>query len=320
MTVDFDQGACRAVRSRLDVYLDGELSPDVRETVEQHVNYCTACRAEAKSRRELADRLQAAGRREKAPDALRGRIRSAVAAEPAPGRSSPLWSIAAAAAVVVTVGWGASLHFTGAPPHIFMAAELEARMLAHEIGDVLGLGIGDHIHCAAYRRFADANLSFEHAAADMAAADAASAFAVADAVSDEDLALRLAHRCDFAGREFLHFALTDRSGGLVSVLFTERASDEKIEGVTAEAEAGGYDVSGFADGGRWAFVASDRGLDSNRKLTARLRKRLLAADFVPSAAGETPPTIPLKESSLDAALLFRDPERDQPFHARPAPA
>lgn len=48
---------CQTVRERLGSYVDGELRPDVRVSVEAHLDECAACRAEVEAIRGLEARL-----------------------------------------------------------------------------------------------------------------------------------------------------------------------------------------------------------------------------------------------------------------------
>ena len=50
---------CQTVRERLDSYVDGELRPDARASVEAHLDACATCRAEAEAIRGLSARLAA---------------------------------------------------------------------------------------------------------------------------------------------------------------------------------------------------------------------------------------------------------------------
>ncbi len=49
---------CRAVRERLSLYLDGELSGSELKLIAEHIETCTACRAELSSLEQTVDWLR----------------------------------------------------------------------------------------------------------------------------------------------------------------------------------------------------------------------------------------------------------------------
>ena len=284
MSIDFKQASCDAARNRLDDYLSGEASPGSRAVVERHLESCAECRRELESRRLGRDRLAAAARAEPVPDGLAERVRMQLDGEPAGApRRRLLLAAAVAAAVVTTGGWASSLQLTGIAPHEFLMAEIEIRRLTERVSHIAGVGLGDHVHCAVYRRYPERHLTFKQAASELSPADEPSVRALEQAAED-DLDLRLAHRCTYRGREFLHFALTDETGRLASVLFTAKQEGDEITGEFEAAEVERYRIVTFGDGDRWAFVVSDLDRQTNRDLARRLRESLLSADSPVGAA------------------------------------
>ena len=83
-------------------YLDGELTPDQRTDVEQHLKGCADCGARLKDWQALSAAIKAPALRHRASDTLRQRLRVELEkADVRPARSNwPRWAAAAAVAVV----------------------------------------------------------------------------------------------------------------------------------------------------------------------------------------------------------------------------
>jgi anti-sigma factor RsiW len=76
--------ACATARAELGALLDGELDAAARESVDRHLAGCAACRAELVLLRAVTRAVEALPR-PAPPEAMRFRLRAAVAAEVAPG-------------------------------------------------------------------------------------------------------------------------------------------------------------------------------------------------------------------------------------------
>jgi len=106
--------SCRNVASRLNAYLDGELSAQDRERVEQHLSECGRCREALARLRAAADVLGQLPTPPAVSEGFAGRVvaRARLRARPQPvvvelWRSFPLARrIAAAAALVLGIGLG----------------------------------------------------------------------------------------------------------------------------------------------------------------------------------------------------------------------
>lgn len=98
--------SCQDVHTLLSAQLDGELTPDEEERLEQHLQSCDACQAARDDYQTIGGGLRALPR-EAPPEALREAIDKRIASE-VPRR--PLWvrwtgGLAAAAALAFLVGW-----------------------------------------------------------------------------------------------------------------------------------------------------------------------------------------------------------------------
>lgn len=103
---------CELTGSVLHGYLDGELDAARAADFERHLVSCAECFRALEAQENLRASLQNAGLRERAPAAVRDRLRAELGASgrvaPAPLLTSPRWSWLAAAAaflLIVVAGW-----------------------------------------------------------------------------------------------------------------------------------------------------------------------------------------------------------------------
>jgi len=74
---------CRETFSRVDDYLDRELSAEEQRAVEEHLERCAMCAEEFRIERAVLDDLRAKLRRVRAPEGLLGRISARLRSAPA---------------------------------------------------------------------------------------------------------------------------------------------------------------------------------------------------------------------------------------------
>lgn len=102
--------ACEALRPHLDAFVDDELEASPRVELERHLIVCEACRREATLTRALKQGLRVQLEAAPAPDALRERVRGALADADGVGRwSDRVWAgalLTAAAGMLVVFGAG----------------------------------------------------------------------------------------------------------------------------------------------------------------------------------------------------------------------
>jgi anti-sigma factor RsiW len=95
---------CESWKAKLDAYLDGELSEEEMRSFDAHVRGCPSCSADALTRVQMKRAILLAGKRFTPSTEFRKRVQQTIA--PHPQRSFGLrWTFAAAAAVVLVVGW-----------------------------------------------------------------------------------------------------------------------------------------------------------------------------------------------------------------------
>ena len=100
---------CDSWKAELDTYLDGELPEEAMRAFDAHVRRCPSCSADALTRVQVKRAIQVAGKRFTPSADFRKRIQNSIA--PPPQRSFGLrWTLAAATAVVLVVGWLAASY------------------------------------------------------------------------------------------------------------------------------------------------------------------------------------------------------------------
>lgn len=277
--LDYGKEACGRVIPALDDYIAGELPADARAGVEAHLEVCESCCRELAVRRQILARLRTANEVQSAPASLRASIEAEIGAASPPAsplflRPGFLWS-AALAAVVAVGGWTATSHYTGITPTGHLTARVEIWTLLRQVSEVTGLGLGDHIYCAAFRNLDGDEVMAGKALMEIGDDQADLMTAVRDVVP-ENLRLRIAHRCEHDGREFVHFALID-GDELISVLATTRRDGESISAAIETDAAGKYQTAVFERDAEWTFVVSNLGAETNLQIAQALRTALNAA-------------------------------------------
>jgi anti-sigma factor RsiW len=94
---------CESWKTKLDIYLDGEMPSAETRALDTHVRGCTSCAADALARVQMKRNIQAVGKRFIPTSEFRRRVRSSIVIKP---RSSFgfTWRWAAALALVLAAG------------------------------------------------------------------------------------------------------------------------------------------------------------------------------------------------------------------------
>jgi anti-sigma factor RsiW len=91
---------CESWKTKLDVYLDGEMPSEETRALDIHVHSCPSCAADVLGRVQMKRSIQAAGKRFAPTSEFRRRVRMSIAQKP--HRSFGLtWTLAAALSLVV---------------------------------------------------------------------------------------------------------------------------------------------------------------------------------------------------------------------------
>lgn len=271
--INFEKGGCKRFRPHLDAYLSDELPAETRRGVLNHVEACADCREVLESRRRVKEVLRGAVLKDAAPPLLRERIRQDLRKE-----ASPAWHrwllVAAAMIALVAVGGAALRMLRRAEP-----VQPQAVATASTNTRLLEIGLGDHVHCAIDKGFA--NLAFtEEQMAEKLGPDFTGLVAAVREKTAENYRVAVGHRCKFNGREFVHLILKSQRA-TVSLVLTKKAGEAftRDDAATVLEAAGvpiygahmnGIEVAGFEAGDYLAFVVSDLGGDVNLQMAATL--------------------------------------------------
>jgi anti-sigma factor RsiW len=261
--INFDNHHCKKIRSRLDSYMNDELSVEVKHEVAAHVESCAECAVELSERKQVKRLLRSAARKLDAPDEMHERIRKSIGGESS--ASFPRWTLAAAAAFVLLVGvWGAIRYMSG-------DAASERTM------DVLRIGLRDHVECAIKHNFASKRLSIEEMGARLGAGYAGLVPIIRERLP-EGYELTAAHACHIGGRDYAHLLL-ERGGAAVSLVITRRGADgfpeadlaATLQAAGASVHAAGiddYQVAGFETRDFLGFVVSGLSYEENLRVAS----------------------------------------------------
>lgn len=274
---------CERVREQLDSYLSGEISPPASSEVSSHLDGCADCAAELDVRRTLRESLKSAVQRSAVPPFLEARIRRTLANKQTERRSLWIWApgfaLAAALAVAFLTGWLGSR-----PAHPWEMAKTDQatfiETLYGQVADVMRVGLGDHVHCAYFRKFPKDPPTAEQLIAKIGPQYAPLLPAIREQAPAGHVVL-LAHQCVFQDRSFIHVALEDH-GKLVSLVITRKQPGEQLRegsvgslgnatGATIyKAAADQFSIAGFEAGDYLAFVVSDHSERDNLQWAANL--------------------------------------------------
>lgn len=294
---------CEALRPFLAGFVDAELSEAKQREVEQHLKICLECAHLAADQASLKTALHEAGGAEAAPRSLLARVEGDL--ERARRRSRRPLYVAVAAMLVLGVGWQVSLAVTGYAPHQVLAHEWESMRLRAQVGELLGLGLSNHVTCAVYRKFPPQPPPQIKTEEELGENWAPVAMEASEAIG-RGWELRLAHRCRYRDREFVHMAFL-RGGEMTSVMLTKQREGESL---AAEAEpadvldelplfaaaAERFQIVGFEAEGYFGYVISEQSPAANIELAKsvipaiRRRLRLLETQAHLSASSASAAT------------------------------
>lgn len=275
---------CGEVRILLDAYLDSELGSDTAAWVLRHLASCQACEAERSARAESKATLKSGVQRIE-PDpgfehVLRRRLREE--ARPKPFKGLVQLAMAASLLVALFAGWSWSRSPQSASQPDEHAAQQEAHIdaLYTRVSTAARPGLGDHLHCAHYRKFSTTLPSFEEMVEKLGP-DYQDLLLIAKRAAPEGFRVVLGHRCKHRGRAFIHLAL-ERDAKLLSVIVAERRPEESfdLDGLAPAFHTGGvgvfeqsaeqFHIASFETSRHLAYVISDLDGSANREIASAL--------------------------------------------------
>jgi len=170
------------------------------------------------------DRLKKAVRSAPVPDYLEARIRAHVR-DAKPGRFRTLLILPATAAAVVLIG----LFTAYQVGHFRLTRESRESYIAavsYKVTALMGVGLGDHIHCSVFRKYPKNPPKLEELITQMDPQYSGLIPIVRKHVP-EQYQMRLAHECTFHNRKFVHVSLMDGSN-LLSLVITRKNGGESF--------------------------------------------------------------------------------------------
>jgi hypothetical protein len=276
--LNFEHGECKKIRTYLDSYINNELLVETNHEVLKHLESCQDCAASLDARLRVKRALQTAVKKEVAPLSLQYRIQREIRKTGAtPSYNWRTWMIAAAAMVVVAFGsWGvfkAIQSRNAATKEAFIRQDVE----------VLNVGLGDHMHCAIDRGFADKRFTDEEMSAKLGTEFYGLVALVKDKVQGR-YEVVAGHRCKFKQREFIHLTLRNQDK-VMSLVLTKKNGEAfakatlgkvlQASDVTVHTDRlQNYEVAGFETRDYLAFVVSNLDSQESDQVAASLAPAL----------------------------------------------
>jgi len=266
--VSFGESACERTRKYLDSYISNELLVETNHEVLRHFESCAACSAEAEARTQLRARVKSAVRTQSVPPELpalvRQRIR-AVESRQASGFSWMRLPLAAAASVALC----AVLFFKFQPESLPALGDRPAQnayiqRISATMATVLKVGLGDHVHCSVFRKYAPAVPTVAEMEKSLGPGYEGLLPAIR-AAAPAGYRIVMAHHCSYQNRLFVHLTLA-KDGSLLSLVIARKQDGESFANLTPstghgmpvyQSNAGRYQVAAFDAGNFIAYVVSD---------------------------------------------------------------
>lgn len=281
---DFDKSTCEGIQKQLDSCLDPGDPGSVPEDIDKHLAACPRCVEFIEARFKAKELLKGAVHRQATPPHLEAKIRRRLREPERGGFPVWLWAPAAGlAAAMLLLFWSGPLGWRGQndPQEMDRAAQeryiesLSARVVA-----IMRVVLGDHLHCAHFRKFPQDAPSSEEMAAEMGPAYAALIPAVREAVPSGHRMVK-AHQCKYRGRTFVHMVVRGDNRMLSLVVARKQPGESLTRPALAVigkaagtpiygATAGPFEIAAFEAGSHLAFVVSDMTQDDHLAWTTNL--------------------------------------------------
>src|SRR5438105_8849461 len=168
------------------------------------------------------ERLRTAARSFSAPARLEARIRGGVReSSRQTGWMRSLLPLAAA--LLVSLG-GVIAYQLGHLRLTTKSQESYIATISSRVAGVMRVGLGDHVHCAVFRKFPKNPPTLEKMAQDLGP-DYQELLPIVKAAAPGDLRIVMAHQCSYHGRKFVHLALQSDSK-LLSIVISKKRDGE----------------------------------------------------------------------------------------------
>jgi hypothetical protein len=283
--ISHGDSACEKIRGYLDSYISNELLVETNHEVLRHLETCPSCSQEVEARSRVKNLLKAAVESQQVPARLPIKIRQMIHRRQSrflPTAAWSLWALAAAAAVVLSVGIWAMRAQKGMPESLDVAdragQDVFIQKISRTVSKALRVGLGDHIHCAVFRKYPKDPPAPAQLAESIGSAFQGLVPLVKASVPDRYRIL-MAHQCSYSGRRFVHVTLSDGSN-LMSLVIARKEPGESLGGLPSstrasnvpvyQATAERYEIVGFETAQYLAFVISDLNTRSSLQMASGL--------------------------------------------------
>lgn len=257
-------GDCRRALLNLDRDLDAT------ETAWQqaHLADCEPCRTEDAVREQVRIGLRRAVKSGPVNAALEQRVRASLSSVAIHRRWQPY-----AAAAVLLIAFGA--YWAGPMVENRLAESAYFRSLPESVSRIMRVGLSDHVHCAAYRKFRKPP----------AAEDLPAPFRPVLAHVPKGYRVLAAHECKAQGRSFIHLVMRGADEKTVSLVMARKLAGETFASSPLRRVAGAsvftedvpqFEIAGFEADSFLVFVVSDLAGDENQQLALTLAAPMTA--------------------------------------------
>jgi len=244
---------------RVLLHLDRELAP----ADQAHLADCEACRSEAATRERVRLSLRRAVKAAPVDSTIEERVRTSLT--PRPVRR--LWQAYAAAAVVLLA---AGSYWLAPIAKNRMAESAYFRSLPDRVSRIMRVGLSDHLHCAAFRKFRKPPVP----------EDLPAAYRPVLSHVPPGYRVLVAHECEAQGRSFIHLAMRGADEKTVSLVMARKEAGESFATSSLKRVMGAlpvfteevpqYRIAGFESGSFLVFIVSDMSETENRQLALTL--------------------------------------------------
>jgi hypothetical protein len=280
--VSFGEGACERTRKYLDSYISNELLVETTHEVLRHLESCAACAADADSRARLRTRLRSAVRSEAVPPELQVHIRQSLRereSRRAFGIGWNRWFAMAAASVVLCAGVWLNYSRERMPDVADRPAQnVYIRNVSSAVAAVLRVGLGDHLHCAIFRKGPKTVVPVAQMETDLGPSFRG-LLGVVNASVPAGYHIVMGHECSYLGRKYIHLTL-EKDGSILSLVIARKQDSESLAGLSPAAQpaavpiyqsaAGRSQIAAFDAGRFLAYVVSDLKGRSNLQVASAL--------------------------------------------------
>ena len=278
---DFNKSTCEGIQAQLNSCFGPEAPSS---EIAKHLAACPRCAEFAEARLKAKELLKGAVHRQATPPHLEVKIRRRLRESERRGFSVWLWAPAAGlAAAMLLLFWSGPLGWQRQSDRWDMdraAQEQYIESLSAHVVAIMRVGLGDHLHCAHFRKFRQDAPSPEEMAAEMGPAYAALIPAVREA-GPRGHRMVMAHQCQYRGRKFVHLVVRG-DNRLLSLVVARKEPGESLASpdLTAIRNAAGipiygatadrFELAAFEAGDHLAFVVSDMAQDEHLAWAANL--------------------------------------------------